>query len=109
MCTFYPPFLDGKWRCSREVCASLVAFAHKLRDRLHRFDVTRRYALYIELKDAEAEDNIDLEPGTTADLDKDGHIIAVEILRASQRLGPGSLEEFSFIRAHTEQAAATAL
>lgn len=66
-------------------------------------------ALYIELKDAEAEDNIDLDPGMTADLDKDGHIIAIEILRASKRLGPGSLDEFSFTRAHTEQAATAAL
>lgn len=63
-------------------------------------------ALYIELKEAEAEDNIDLEPGMTADLDKDGHIIAIEVLHASKRLGTKSLEEFSFNRAYREQAAA---
>lgn len=43
-------------------------------------------ALYIQLRQAEAEDNIDIEEGVTVDLDKDGHIIGLEILDASERL-----------------------
>ncbi len=43
--------------------------------------------LYIELRAAEADDSVDLEPGVTADLDADGHVIGIEILDARERLG----------------------
>jgi uncharacterized protein YuzE len=45
-------------------------------------------ALYIELRHEKADDNLDIEEGVSADLDKDGHIIGFEILDASKRLNP---------------------
>ena len=44
-------------------------------------------ALYIQLRAIHPDDNIDIEEGVTVDLDKDGHIIGIEILDASERLG----------------------
>jgi len=43
-------------------------------------------ALYIQLRDALAEDNIDIEEGITIDLDKNRHIVGIEILDASKKL-----------------------
>jgi uncharacterized protein YuzE len=51
-------------------------------------------ALYIQLKDAQVNDNIDIENGVTIDLDGDKHIIGIEILEASKKL---SLENISTI------------
>jgi uncharacterized protein YuzE len=48
-------------------------------------------ALYIELRQARAHDNVDIEEGVSADLDARGHIIGVEILEASKRLTPAEL------------------
>ncbi|MBI4288924.1 MAG: DUF2283 domain-containing protein [Chloroflexi bacterium] len=48
-------------------------------------------ALYIQLREAEPNDTTDIEEGVTVDLDKDGHIIGIEILDASERLGLESL------------------
>lgn len=36
-------------------------------------------AMYVELTDAEAADSLDLEDGVTADVDAEGHIIAIEV------------------------------
>ena len=44
-------------------------------------------ALYIQLREATADDSRDLEEGVTADLDGDGHIIGLEVLDARERLG----------------------
>lgn len=49
-------------------------------------------ALYIQLREAQPEDNIDIEEGVTVDLDADGHIIGIEVLDASKRF---SLEDLS--------------
>jgi uncharacterized protein YuzE len=43
-------------------------------------------ALYIQLKDARVDDNIDIEEGVTVDLDENKHIIGIEILGASKKL-----------------------
>jgi len=43
-------------------------------------------ALYIQLRDALVEDNIDIEEGTTIDLDVNRHIVGIEILDASKKL-----------------------
>ena len=48
-------------------------------------------ALYIQLRDVSPADTMDIEEGVTVDLDKDGHIIGIEILDASERLGLESL------------------
>lgn len=49
-------------------------------------------ALYIQVRDTYASDNIDIEEGVTVDLDKKGHIVGIEILDASKRL---SVEELT--------------
>jgi len=43
-------------------------------------------ALYIQLREAYVEDNIDIEEGITLDLDENRHIIGIEILDASKKL-----------------------
>jgi uncharacterized protein YuzE len=52
--------------------------------------------LYIALRDVPAADAIDVEEGVTVDLDKDGHIIGVEILDASEKLTPEELVNVSY-------------
>ena len=53
-------------------------------------------ALYIALRDVPAVDGIDIEEGVSVDLDKDGHIIGIEILDASDRLTPEELVNVSY-------------
>ncbi len=48
-------------------------------------------ALYVELRDVAPEDSIDVEDGVTADVDGEGHIVGLEILDASERLGAEAL------------------
>ena len=48
-------------------------------------------ALYILLKDVKPSDSKDIEEGVTVDLDKQGHIVGIEILDASEKLGMESL------------------
>ena len=43
-------------------------------------------ALYIQLRDALVQDNIDIEEGITVDLDGNRHIVGIEILDASKKL-----------------------
>ena len=43
-------------------------------------------ALYIQLRDAVVEDNIDIEEGITVDVDENRHIVGIEILDASKKL-----------------------
>jgi uncharacterized protein YuzE len=47
-------------------------------------------ALYIQLREASVEDNIDIEEGVTVDLDEKKHIVGIEILDGSKKL---SLED----------------
>jgi len=60
-------------------------------------------ALYIELRDVYADQNIDIEEGVSVDLDADGHIVGLEILDASERLKESlsrlELGELSFKKA----------
>jgi uncharacterized protein YuzE len=48
-------------------------------------------ALYIQLREASVDNNIDIEEGVTVDLDEKKHIVGIEILDASKRL---SLKDF---------------
>ena len=48
-------------------------------------------ALYILLTDAKPVDTMDVEDGVTIDLDDQGHIVGMEILDATDRLGLESL------------------
>jgi len=41
-------------------------------------------ALYIQLKNAQVDDNVDIEEGVTVDLDCNKHIIGIEILDAGK-------------------------
>jgi uncharacterized protein YuzE len=43
-------------------------------------------ALYIQLREAYVEDNIDIEEGITLDVDENRHIVGIEILGASKKL-----------------------
>lgn len=43
-------------------------------------------ALYIQLREAYVDDNIDIEEGVTADLDAERHIVGIEILDVSKKL-----------------------
>jgi uncharacterized protein YuzE len=55
-------------------------------------------ALYIQLRAAYVDNNIDIEESVTVDVDKDGHIIGVEILDASKKL---SLKDIANISIET--------
>ncbi len=43
-------------------------------------------ASYIQLREANVNDNIDIEDGVTIDLDGKKHIVGIEILDASKKL-----------------------
>ncbi len=53
-------------------------------------------AIYVLFHDAEPDDSLDVEEGVTVDLDKQGHIIGLEILDASERLTPEELTSVSY-------------
>ena len=55
-------------------------------------------ALYIQLRQAQVEDNIDIEDGVSVDLDGDKHIIGIEVLDASKRLSATDLSSISIER-----------
>ncbi len=48
-------------------------------------------ALYIQIREAHPNDNIDIEEGVTVDVDENGHIVGLEILDASKRLSLSDL------------------
>ncbi len=52
-------------------------------------------ALYIVLRNIPASDSKDLEEGVTIDLDAEGHIVGLEVLDASERLGLEALLNIS--------------
>ena len=55
-------------------------------------------ALYIELRAAKPNDSVEIEQGVTADLDEAGHIVGLELLDASTRLGAESLASVAIER-----------
>jgi uncharacterized protein YuzE len=44
-------------------------------------------ALYVLFREVQATDSLDVEEGVTVELDEEGHIVGLEILDASGRLG----------------------
>lgn len=48
-------------------------------------------ALYIQVREADVGDNIDIEDGVSVDVDADRHIVGLEILDASKRLTASDL------------------
>ena len=62
-------------------------------------------ALYIQLREVYADDNIDLEEGITIDLDENRHLVGIEILDASKKLSLSdmaniTIENIPLERAH---------
>jgi len=53
-------------------------------------------ALYIQLRDGEVDDNIDIETGITLDLDHNRRIIGIEILDAQKVLSSDNIFNISF-------------
>jgi uncharacterized protein YuzE len=69
----------------------LIITAVKKKKGWRRFGLKIEYdkevdALYIQLREASIDDNIDIEEGVTVDLDEKKHIVGIEILDASKRL-----------------------
>ncbi len=52
-------------------------------------------ALYIHLRDAPVAESRDVEEGVTLDFDSNGHIVGLEVLDASERLGLTNLVNVS--------------
>ena len=52
-------------------------------------------ALYIQIREARVDDNIDIEEEVTVDVDADRHIVGIEILDASKRLSPSDLSSIT--------------
>ena len=52
-------------------------------------------ALYIHLRDAPVAESRDAEEGVTLDFDSKGHIVGLEVLDASERLGLTNLVNVS--------------
>jgi uncharacterized protein YuzE len=63
-------------------------------------------ALYIQLREAYVDDNIDIEEGVTVDLDDKGHIVGIEILDASEKLKLSDLVNISIENLPLEKVAA---
>ncbi|RJP60530.1 MAG: DUF2283 domain-containing protein [Deltaproteobacteria bacterium] len=64
-------------------------------------------ALYIKLREAKIADSMDIEEGVTVDLDKNGHIVGIEILDASEKLELSELVNISIENLPLEKVAAT--
>ena len=52
-------------------------------------------ALYIQIRQARVDDNIDIEDGVSVALDEGRHIVGVEILDASKRLSASDLSSIT--------------
>lgn len=62
-------------------------------------------ALYIQLRDAYVDNNIDIEEGVTVDLDEKRHIIGLEILDASKKLSMKDIVNITIENLPVEQVA----
>ena len=60
-------------------------------------------ALYIQLREAYVDDNIDIEEGITIDVDEKRHIIGIEILDASKNLSLKDLVNITIENLPVEQ------
>lgn len=52
-------------------------------------------ALYIQLREAPVDDNVDVEKGITVDLDEKRNIVGIEILDASKKMSLRDLVNIS--------------
>lgn len=53
-------------------------------------------ALYIQFREEYPADNLDVEEGITIDVDAQGHVVGIEVLKASKRIGLKNLVNVSF-------------
>lgn len=61
-------------------------------------------ALYIHLRNVKPSHGVDIEEGVTVDLDREGHIVGIEVLDAAERLGLEALLNVSIENMPSEQA-----
>jgi uncharacterized protein YuzE len=61
-------------------------------------------ALYIQIREVGACDNIDIEDGVSVDIDEDHHIVGVEILDASKRLSASDIANITIEKLPLEPA-----
>ena len=54
-------------------------------------------ALYIQLRDVKASHGVDFEDGVTIDVDAQGHIVGLELLDATERLGKEQLHSVTLM------------
>lgn len=66
-------------------------------------------ALYIQLREAYVDDNIDIEEGVTVDLDEKKHIVGIEILDASKKLSLKDIVNITIENLPVEKVEAAAL
>jgi uncharacterized protein YuzE len=62
-------------------------------------------ALYIQLREVDVDDNIDIEEGITVDLDKNRHVVGIEILNASRKLSLSDMVNITIQNLPLENAA----
>jgi uncharacterized protein YuzE len=62
-------------------------------------------ALYIQLREADVGDKVDIEEGVTIDLDENRHIVGIEILDASKKLSLRDLVNITIENLPVETAA----
>ncbi|GAB4413559.1 MAG: hypothetical protein OHK0032_09670 [Thermodesulfovibrionales bacterium] len=62
-------------------------------------------ALYIQLREAYVDDNMDIEEGITIDVDEKRHIIGIEILDASKNLSLRDIVNITIENLPVEQVA----
>ena len=59
-------------------------------------------ALYLQVREVNAADDIDIEDGVSVDVDADKHIVGLEILDASKRLTASDLSSIVIQRLPVE-------
>jgi uncharacterized protein YuzE len=62
-------------------------------------------ALYIQFRRVLVKDNLDVDGGVTVDLDKEGHIVGIEILGARKRLGVNAIANIRIENPSLEESA----
>jgi uncharacterized protein YuzE len=62
-------------------------------------------ALYIQRREVNVDDNIDIEEGITVDLDGNRHVVGIEILDASKKLSLSDMANITIQNLPLENAA----
>ncbi len=62
-------------------------------------------ALYIQLREVDVDDNVDIEEGITIDLDEKRHVVGIEILDAGKKLSSHDMANITIENLPLERAA----